>query len=270
MTRELGQSVVVDNRSSAGGIVGSQALATSAPDGYTVGYGNLVTLSINPSFFSKLPYNPEKDFERVGLISANAYVIAARNDLPANNYQELLEYSRKHPDKLSVGSPGVGSAGQLAAEMLKVETGLSFTHVPYKAGTQAVGDMVNGQLDVMIDNIAAVLPLLQQQRIKALAVTSASRVPVLPKVPTLQEAGVRGFEVVAWGGLLAPAGTPKPIVDRLNAALRKALQDPKVQQTNATFAITPMPSTPDEFSALVRRETPRWADAVKRAGVKGD
>lgn len=270
MARQLGQPLVVDNRPSAGGIIGSQALATAVPDGYTIGYGNLVTLAINASFFSKLPYNPEKDFERVGLISGNAYVLAARNDLPVNNWQDLLAYSRNNPGKLSVGSPGVGSAGQLAGELLKTETGISMSHVPYKAGVQAVGDMVGGQLDLMIDNVAALLPMLQQQRIKALAVTSRARLPVLSKVPTLHESGVKDFDVVAWGGLLAPAGTPKPIVERLNLALRKALEDPKVVQTHATFAITSMPSTPEEFLALQRKELPRWADAVKRAGVKGD
>ncbi|MDP3519420.1 MAG: tripartite tricarboxylate transporter substrate binding protein [Hydrogenophaga sp.] len=270
MARQLGQPMVVDNRPSAGGIIGSQALAAAAPDGYTVGYGNLVTLAINASFFSKLPYNPEKDFERVGLISGNAYVLVARNELPVSNWQELLDYSRKHPGKLSVGSPGVGSAGQLAGELLKKDTGITMEHVPYKAGTQAVGDMVGGQLDLMIDNVAALLPMIQQQRIKALAVTSLARLPVLPSVPTLNESGVKGFDVVAWGGLLAPAGTPKAVVERLNAALRKALEDPKVVQTHTTFAITSMPSTPDEFLALQRKEVPRWADAVKRAGVKGD
>lgn len=270
MARQLGQAVVVDNRPSAGGIIGSQALALSAPDGYTIGYGNLVTLAINQSFFSKLPYNPEKDFERIGMTSGNAYVLVARNELPVSNWKELLEYARKNPGKLSVGSPGVGSAAQLTGELLKVDTGITMEHVPYKSGQQGVGDMVGGQLDLMIDNIAGLLPMIQQQRVKALAVTSPARLPVLPNVPTFNESGVPGFEVMAWGGLLAPAGTPKPIVERLNAALRKALEDPKVVQTNATFAITPMPSTPEEFVAFQRKEVPRWAAAVKHAGVKGD
>ena len=256
MARQLGQSLVVDNRPSAGGIIGSQALAAAVPDGYTIGYGNLVTLAINASFFSKLPYNPEKDFERVGLISGNAYVLAARNDLPVNNWQELLAYSRNNPGKLSVGSPGVGSAGQLAGELLKTETGISMSHVPYKAGVQAVGDMVGGQLDLMIDNVAALLPMLQQQRIKALAVTSLARLPVLPKVPTLHESGVKDFDVVAWGGLLAPAGTPKPIVERLNLALRKALEDPRWFRPMPLLPSPPCPPRPRSFSRCSARNCP--------------
>jgi tripartite-type tricarboxylate transporter receptor subunit TctC len=270
MARQLGQPVVVDNRPSAGGIIGSQALAASAPDGYTIGYGNLVTLAINQSFFSKLPYNPEKDFERIGMTSGNAYVLIARNDLPVSNWKELVEYARKNPGKLSIGSPGVGSAAQLTGELLKAHTGTTMEHVPYKSGVQGVGDMVGGQLDLMIDNIAALLPMIQQQRVKPIAVTSLTRLSVLPTVPTFNESGVPGFEVMAWGGLLAPAGTPRPIVERLNASLRKALEDPKVVQTNATFAIIPLPSTPEEFVAFQRKEIPRWAAAVKSAGVKGD
>ncbi|WP_369645197.1 Bug family tripartite tricarboxylate transporter substrate binding protein [Variovorax sp. V118] len=270
MGRELGQALAVDNRPSAGGIVGTQALATSAPDGYTVGYGNLVTLSINPAFFSKLPYAPEKDLVPVGLISSNAYVLIVRKDLPVRNLQELIAYGREHPGKLSAGSPGIGSAGHLTGELLKAETGLTMVQVPYKTGTQAVGDMVNGQLDVTIENISAVLPFIQQGRVKAIAVTSAKRAGVLPEVATVAESGVPGFEVVAWGALMAPAGTPRKTVDRLNTALRAALADPAVVRANAALSIEALPSSPEELSALMKREKPRWADAVRRAGVKGD
>ncbi len=270
MARELGQAIVVDNRPSAGGIIGTQAVVAAAPDGYTIGYSNLVTLSINTAFFSKLPYSPEKDLTPIGLISANAYVVIVRKDLPVNSFQELVAYGRKNPDRLSVGSPGIGSAGYLIGEMLKAETGLAMVQVPYKAGTQAVGDMINGQLDVTIENISAVLPFIQQGRIRALAVTSAKRASVLPELPTVAESGVPGFDVSAWGALVAPAGTPRKVVDRLNAALRSALAYPAVIKANAALSIEALPSSPEDLSALMKREKPRWAEAVRRAGVKGD
>lgn len=270
MGRELGQAIAVDNRPSAGGIVGTQAVVTAAPDGYTVGYGNLVTLSINTAFFSKLPYAPAKDLVPIGLISSNAYVVIVRKDLPVRNLQELIAYGRAHPGQLSVGSPGIGSAGHLTGELLKAETGLDMVQVPYKTGTQAVGDMVNGQLDVTIENIAAVLPFVQQGRVKAIAVTSAKRASVLPEVATVAESGVPGFDVVAWGAMVAPAGTPRKVVDRLNAALRAALADPAVLRAYAALSVDALPSSPEELSALMKRETPRWAEAVRRAGVKGD
>lgn len=270
MGRELGQAIAVDNRPSAGGIVGTQAVVTAAPDGYTVGYGNLVTLSINSAFFSKLPYAPAKDLVPIGLISSNAYVVIVRKDLPVRNLQELIAYGRAHPGQLSVGSPGIGSAGHLTGELLKAETGLAMVQVPYKTGTQAVGDMVNGQLDVTIENIAAVLPFVQQGRVKAIAVTSAKRASVLPEVATVAESGVPGFDVVAWGAMVAPAGTPRKVVDRLNTALRAALADPAVLRAYAALSVEALPSSPEELSALMKRETPRWAEAVRRAGVKGD
>ncbi|SEK11286.1 MULTISPECIES: tripartite tricarboxylate transporter substrate binding protein [unclassified Variovorax] len=270
MGRELGQAIAVDNRPSAGGIVGTQAVVTAAPDGYTVGYGNLVTLSINSAFFSKLPYAPAKDLVPIGLISSNAYVVIVRKDLPVRNLQELIAYGRAHPGQLSVGSPGIGSAGHLTGELLKAETGLAMVQVPYKTGTQAVGDMVNGQLDVTIENIAAVLPFVQQGRVKAIAVTSAKRASVLPDVATVAESGVPGFDVVAWGAMVAPAGTPRKVVDRLNTALRAALADPAVLRAYAALSVEALPSSPEELSALMKRETPRWAEAVRRAGVKGD
>ncbi|MDF3881705.1 Bug family tripartite tricarboxylate transporter substrate binding protein [Cupriavidus basilensis] len=270
MGRELGQPVVLDNRGSAGGIVGTQALAASAPDGYTIGYGNLVTLAINRSFYTRLPYDPEKDIEPVGLAVSNAYVLIARKDFPASNLEELISYARKHPGKVVMGSPGVGSAGQLAGELIKASTGTFMLHVPYKSGAQALGDMVNGQVDIMIDNISGVLQFVQSGRVKPLAVTSLQRASVLPNVPTLNESGIKGFDVVAWGGVIAPAGTPKAVIRKLNAALNNALKDPSVVRANASLSVDAMPSTPAEFSTLIRSEVPKWAATVKRAGIRAD
>jgi tripartite-type tricarboxylate transporter receptor subunit TctC len=270
MGKALGQSVMIDNKPSAGGIVGTQALASAAPDGYTFGFGNLVTLAINKSFFTKLPYNPEKDLQPVGGTFSNPYVLIARNNFPANNFKELIEYVRKNPGKVSFGTPGVGSAAHLAGETINTRNGLQLLHVPYKSGMQGVTDMVGGQLDLTIDNIAGVLPFIKDGRVKAIAVTSLKRLSSLPDVVTMHESGMNNFEVVAWGGFVAPTGTPKTIIDKLNSALHMALRDPVVVKLGQDFNMEIKLSSPEEFGELARAETQRWAAAVKAAGVHGD
>ncbi|WP_255519830.1 tripartite tricarboxylate transporter substrate binding protein [Cupriavidus sp. IK-TO18] len=270
MGRELGKPVVIDNRPSAGGIVGTQLVATSAADGYTIGYGNMVTLAVNRTFYTRLPYDPEKDLAPIGLAIGNAYVLVARKDLPANNLAELVAYAKQHPGKVVMGSLGIGSGAHLAGELVQGSTGIRMMHVPYKSGAQALGDMVNGQVDVMFDNVSGIQQFIAGKQIKALAVTSLQRVPVLPQVPTVDESGIKGFEVVAWGGLVAPAGTPMPVIRKLNAALNKALADPAVVKANAALSIEAMPSTPEAFASLIRSEVPRWGATVRRAGIKAD
>ena len=263
---QLKQPVLVDNRAGAGGLVGTQALANAAPDGYTVAFGNIVTLAINPSFHSDLPYDPSR-LAPVGLASGSQYVLIARPDFPASTFPELIAYARESPGKVFVGSPGHGSGGHLAAALIETETGTSFSMVPYKTGTQAVGDMLNGQLDVMIDNIVAVLPFINDKRVKPLAVTGLKRATTLPNVPTIHEDGLPDFEVLAWGGLVAPEGTPPELVEKLNTALRKALEDPAVIAMAENFSIDLMPSTPEEFTQLIQDETRRWAEVVRYTGV---
>lgn len=270
MGKALGQSVIVDNKPSAGGIVGTQALAVSAPDGYTFGFGNLVTLAINKSFFTKLPYNPEKDLQPVGGTFSNPYVLIARNNFPANNFKELIEYAKKNPGKVSFGTPGVGSAAHLAGEIINARNGLQLLHIPYRSGAQGVTDMVGGQLDLTIDNIAAVLPFIKDGRVKAIAVTSLKRLSSLPDVATMHESGMSNFEVVAWGGFVVPTGTPKPVIERLNSALHTALKDPAVVKLGQDFSMEIKLSSPEEFGELARTENQRWAAVVKAAGVLGD
>lgn len=270
MGRELGQTVIVDNRGGAGGIVGTQALATSPPDGYTIGFGNLVTLAINKSMFSKLPYDPQRSLAPVSLAVSNALVVVARSDFPAKDIRGLVSYAKQHPGKVSMGSLGVGSSAHLAGELLKSETGTFMLHVPYKSGQQAVTDIIGGQLDLMVDNVAGVLPFIRSGQVKVLGVTSLQRVPVLPDAPTFDESGLKGFDVVSWGGIVAPAGTPKPIIDKLNAAVAKSLQDPAVVKLNATLSVDATASTPAQFAALIATEIPRWAAMVKRSGASVD
>jgi tripartite-type tricarboxylate transporter receptor subunit TctC len=269
MGRALGQPVVVDNRPGGNGVIGTVALATAAPDGYTIAFGNLVTLAINRTYFSKLPYDPEK-LTPIGSAIGNAYVLIARKDMPVSDFAQLMALARSQAGKVSYGSPGQGSAGHLAGEMIQQHQGVSMVHVPYRTGALAVGDMVNGQLDTMLDNIAAVLPFIKDGRVKALAVTGAQRSPSLPDVPTLAESGLKDFEVVAWAGLVAPPATPAPVVGKLNAAMRQALKDPAVLRIFESMSVDVLPSSPEEFTSLIRKENPRWAAAVKRAGVRAD
>lgn len=261
--------IVIDNRGGGNGVIGTLALATAAPDGYTIGFGNLVTLAINRTYFSKLPYDPDK-LTTVGSAVGNAYVLIARKELPTADFGSLMTYARGAPGKVSMGSPGQGSAGHLPGEMVQANQGVSMVHVPYRTGALAVGDMINGQLDVMFDNIAAVLPFIKDGRVKALAVTGLKRSPSLPDVPTIAESGIKDFEVVAWGGLIAPPTTPEPVVRKLNAAMLIALQDPTVTRVFETLSIDNLPSSPDGFTSLIKKESPRWAAAVARAGVRAD
>jgi len=270
MARELGQPVIVDNRGSAGGIVGTQALATSPADGYTMGFGNLVTLAINKSMFSKLPYDPQRSLAPVSLAVSNALVLIARNDFPATDIKGLITFAKQHPGKVSMGSLGVGSSAHLAGELLKSETGTFILHVPYKSSQQAVVDIAGGQLDLMMDNVAGVLPFIRSGQVKVLGATSLKRVPVLPDTPTFDESGLKGFDVVSWGGIVVPAGTPKPIIDRLNAAVARSLQDPAVVKLNATLSVDATPSTPEQFTKLIAAEIPRWGAMVKRSGASVD
>lgn len=270
IARQLKAPVVVDNRAGAGGIVGTDAIAKAPPDGYTFGYANLATLAINKSYFRKLPYDPKADLAPIGLAIANPYVIVVRREFPADTFEQLVEYSKANPGKITMGSPGPGSAGHLAGELIQSDKKITWLHVPYKTGTQAVTDMVGGQLDMLLENIVAVLPFIKDARVKTIAVTSARRSTSLPNVPTLEESGMKGFEVVAWGGFVAPKGTPTPILLKINEAVQKSLKDPAVIRAYDGLSVDSNPSTAEEFSTLIDKEIPRWASAVQRAGVKGD
>ncbi len=265
----LKQAVVVDNIAGAGGIVGSQALARANPDGYTFGFGNNITLAVNKSFFDKLPYNPDKDFEPVGLLFDNPYILVARPTLEAGTLQELIARVKANPGKMNFASgTGIGSGSHLTGEMMKSQAGLDMTHVPYKSGSQALADLVNGSVDMLFDNVNGVQQFIKNGRVKPLAVTSAKRLPQFPDIPTMAESGFPGFEAVAWGGIVAPAGTPPAIVQRTNAAIAEALKSPEVVRANETMALNPLASSPQDFSAFIAKESVKWARIVKQSGAK--
>lgn len=269
LTKLLKQSVVVENLPSAGGILGSQAIARATPDGYTFGFANNITLAVNQSFYDKLPYDPAKDFAPVGLLFDNAYVLVAAPGYKANSVQEFVGMAKANPGKINFASgTGVGSGSHLTGEMMKSVAGIDMTHVPYKAGAQALADVVAGRVDVMFDNVSGVQQFIGNGSLKALAVTSPKRLPQYPNVPTMAESGVPNFEAVAWGGIIAPAGTPKAVIQRMNAAIAEAMKAPEVVRNNATMSLNPLVSSPEDFTAFIGKETAKWSELVRRSGAK--
>lgn len=263
----LGQPVVVDNRGGGAGSIGSVEIAKAAPDGYTIGYGNVGTLAINRALFSSLPYNPDA-FTPIATMGRVQNVLVVRNDLPARTVQQLIDLARKSPGKLNMASGGNGTTGHLGGELFKAMAGVFMVHVPYRGAGQALTDLIGGSADLMFDNIASALPHIKAGRVRALGVSGAQRSPVLPDVPTIQEAGLKNYETAAWGGVVGPPGMAADLVQRLNRDINRTLALPSVKERYAALAFEPVISAPDALMALARAETPRWADVVRRSGAK--
>jgi tripartite-type tricarboxylate transporter receptor subunit TctC len=268
--KQMGVPIIVDNKPGGSNIIGTMEVARAAPDGYTLGYGNIVSLAINRSLLAKVPYDVEKDLTLISNCWFVSNVLVVNNDVPVKSVKELVDYAKKNPDKLAMASGGNGTTGHLSGELFKAMTGISMLHVPYRGGGQAVSDVIGGQAQVMFDNISLLAPYAKGGRVRALAVTSARRSPVFPDLPTIAEAGITGYETVSWGGIIGPAGLPKAIVDKVNADIRKALATPALRERFAALDTEPDGGTQQEFVELVRRETPKWADVVKRSGAKVD
>jgi tripartite-type tricarboxylate transporter receptor subunit TctC len=270
LAKQMGVPIVVDNRPGASNIIGTMEIVRATPDGYTLGYGNIVSLAINRSLLGSVPYDVEKDLTLIANCWRVSNVLVVNNDVPVKSVKELVDYAKKNPDKLAMASGGNGTTGHLSGELFKTMTGVSMLHVPYRGGGQAVTDVIGGQAQVMFDNISLLAPFAKAGRVRPLAVTSARRSPVFPDLPTIAEAGITGYETVAWGGIIAPAGLPKAIVDKVNADIQKALATPALRERYKTLDTEPDGGTPQEFVELVRRETPKWAEVVKRSGAKVD
>jgi tripartite-type tricarboxylate transporter receptor subunit TctC len=268
LAKNLGQTVYIENRAGAGGVVGTDALAKAAPDGYTIGMGNLAALSVNVSLMKKLPYDPLKDVQPVVLIERSALIFTAGQGLPVNTVQEVIAYAKANPGKLGFGSSGVGGAHHLSGEMLKLRTGIDIVHVPYKGGAPAAADLIAGHLPMMFEMGYAAVPSIKGGKIRALAVTSAQRLPLLQDVPTMAESGLPGFESYNWQGVVVAAGTPRAIVDRLNRELNAILALPEQREAIVSTASEVGGGTPEEFAELIRSETAKWADVVKAAKIQ--
>ena len=267
--RELiGQNIVVDNRPGFGGAVGSEIAARSQPDGYTLLMASTSTISINPALYSKLAYHPIKDFAPITLVAFVPHLVVVNPSVPAANLKEFIAYAKGKGGQLQYGSAGSGTPHHIAVEMFKQLTGVDMLHVPYKGTAPAVLDLLSGRVHFMSAEVLALLPHVRAGKLRALGMATSSRNQIAPDIPTISEAGVPGFEITGWYGVVAPAGTPREILNRLSAGIAKATKTPDMQQRFADLGATPVGNTPEEFAAFIKREGAKWAKAVKDSGAK--
>ena len=264
----LGQNFFVDYRPGAGGNIGSDIVAKSPGDGYTLLIGTIGTHAINVSAYAKMPYDAIKDFTPIVSLATMSNVAIVNPATPVNNIREFIDHARANPGKLNFGSPGNGSSAHLTGEMFSQVNGLTLQHVPYKGSAPAMMDLMAGRIDIMFDNIPLPLPHIKAGKLRALAVTAAQRSAVLPDMPTLAEAGVKGFDVSSWYGIYAPAGLPRELVQRLNAAFNEALRTPEIRDQLSAQGWAVTGGTPEQFGAFARAEQERWATVVKTANVR--
>jgi tripartite-type tricarboxylate transporter receptor subunit TctC len=269
LSEYLGQQVVVENRAGAAMMIGGEAVARAAPDGYTLLMG-ISTLTINPSIHPKMPYDTVRDFAPVSLAVTLPNVLVTHPSLPVKTVRELIVFARSRPGQLNYGSAGVGSSLHLSMELFLSMTKLRMVHIPYKGSAPALVDMLAGQIVVMTGTMITVIPHIRGGRLRALGVTSATRSQVAPDVPSIAEAGVPGYESVQWYGVLAPAGTPREVITRIHEGVVRALQDAIVRKRFLDDGVEPVGSSPEEFAALIRADMAKWAKVVKDAGIKAE
>ena len=269
MASQLGQPIVIDNKPGASYFIGTSEIARAAPDGYTIGYGNIVSLAINQSLYSKQPYDADRDLTLIANAVSVYNLLVVNPAVPVNTLAELIDYLKRHPGQLTMASAGNGTTGHLGGELFKAMTGTFMLHVPYRGSPQAVNDLVGGQAQVMFDNSSSITPHILSGRVRALGSSGPKRLPSFPDVPAIDEV-VPGYETVAWGGLIGPAGLPAAIVDRLEKEMRTALTVPAVIDALAKIQVVIDPLGSTAFRELVQRERPKWADVIRRSGAKVD
>jgi tripartite-type tricarboxylate transporter receptor subunit TctC len=270
MSQQMGVAFVVENKPGASFVLGTMDVVKAPPDGYTLGYGNIVSLAINRSLLPSLPYDVERDLTLVSNCLHVFNLLAVNNNLPVRTVAELIDYAKKNPGKLSNGSSGNGTTGHLGAELFKAMSGTEMVHVPYKGSAQAINDLIGGQIDVMFDNVPSIGPHVKAGRVRGLGVSSPKRAASFPDIPTIAQAGVPGYETNSWGGMIGPARLPREIVVRLNTEIKAALAVPAVIERYKALDSEIDGGTPEQFLELVRRETPKWAEVVRRSGAKVD
>ncbi|MDB5749528.1 MAG: hypothetical protein JWP72_4376 [Massilia sp.] len=270
MSKDLGQTVLVDNRAGAGGNIGAQAVARAAPDGYTLLMGTVGTHAINQSLYKKLAFDPVKDFTPLSRVALVPNLLVVNPSQPYKNVKEMIAYAKANPGKVTFGSSGNGSSIHLSGELFKQMAGVDMQHVAYRGSAPALTDLLGGQIAVMFDNMPSAISHVKGGKLRALAVTTPKRSPALPNVPTIAEAGVPGYEATSWFGLLAPARTPAPVVARLNASILKALADPEVKKKMAEQGAEPHGEKPEQFAQFIQGETAKWGKIVKQSGATTD
>ena len=267
LTRLWGQQVVVENRVGAAGTLGSAFVAKSPPDGYTLLQANIASNAIAVSLYAKVPYDQLRDFAPITRIGMTPNIITGHPSTPFKSIKQLIAYAKAHPGELSYCAALAGTSPHLSMELLKLQMKFDVVHIPYRIGTQAVTDTIGGQVPINISNVPVTIGSVQTGRLRALAVTSAQRASLFPDVPTMQESGVPGFEVNSWYGVVAPAGTPVPVLDKLNADFTSVLRMPEVQQRLNEVVMPPAPTSREEFDQFIRAEIARWAKVIKEAGI---
>ena len=270
LSQQMGVGFVVENKPGASFVLGTMDVVRAPADGYTLGYGNIVSLAINRSLLPSMPYDVEKDLTLVSNCVRVFNLLAVNNKLPVRTVAELIDYAKKNPGRLTMGSGGNGTTGHLGGELFKAMTGTFIVHVPYRGSPQAINDLIAGEIHLMFDNISSIGPHAKAGRVRGIAVSGPRRSPVFPDLPTIAEAGVPGYETVAWGGVIGPANLPRDVVARLNAEIKAALAAPALVERYRQLDTEVDGGTPEEFLALVRRETPKWADVIRRSGAKVD
>jgi len=265
-----GQPITVENKTGAGGTIAAEATAKAAPDGYTLVLCNVGSHGVGPSLYRKLGYDALKDVTYIGLIGTTPNVMAVHPSVPANTVAEFIAYAKANPGKLSYGSSGVGTSTHLGVELFKSMAGVDIVHVPYKGGAASSADLVAGQIQLVITNLPEQIGYIKSGRTRALAVSTAKRSPQLPEVPTIAESGLPGYEVTVWYGLCGPGAMARPLVDKINADLAKAVTSPETTKRLSDVGIEPTPGSSEQFTAFARAEIAKWAKVVKEAGVSAD
>ncbi len=265
--QSLGQQVLIDNRPGAGGNVGAEVAAKAVPDGYTMLMG-AVALVVSPYLYARLPFDPLTDLAPVTQVNSAPLMLVVHPSLPVNSVAELIAYAKARPGALNYGSGGVGATPFLATELFKSMAGIDVVHVPYKGGAPALADLVAGQLSFMIENVPGTLPFVKDGKLRALAITSRQRLALVPELPTMEEAGVPGYEMIGWNGIFVPKATPPEIVARLNTELVKVLRSTEVGEQLARLGAVPVGDTPEQFGAFVKAESARWGKIIKDLGIK--